>query len=36
MIFDARPIEILIAALLLLGMVAWLVMALVWYVGGFC
>ena len=34
--FDARPIETAIAALLLLGLLAMLAMGLIWYVGGMC
>lgn len=34
--FDARPIEVAIAALLLLGLVAIVALAGVWYVGGMC
>lgn len=33
---DARPIEYALAALLALVLLAVIVLALVWYVGGFC
>lgn len=33
---DARPIELAIAALLILLIIAFLVLALFWYAGAFC